>query len=101
MVTGRSTIHDESAFKWANTAVCNQVGQPPPAAVLVALIETVGGTPDVPAEVVDYGDGYTTGDVFACRGDVIAHVAVTTCARNLSDVPSSSGEPGGHPGFHR
>jgi hypothetical protein len=75
-------MHDESVFKETNTSILNQIGQPPPSSVLIGLIETVGGTPDVVAAVVDWSESQTTWDVYACRGDIVAHVRGQ---KNISD----------------
>lgn len=87
-------MHDQSAFEAANRSILGQVGQPPPAPVLVALIETLGGEPDVVAAVVDWADGHTTWDVYGCRGDVLARVFAS---KDVGDWYGSSREAEGTP----
>jgi hypothetical protein len=67
-------MYDESVFKATNSNILNQIGQPPPPPVLIGLVETVGGAPEAVAAVVDWGENQTTWDVYACRGDIVAHV---------------------------
>ena len=68
-------MHDESIFRATNTQILNQIGQPPPVAVLVALVDAIGGEPEVTAAVVDREEDYTAWEVFACRSNVFTHVS--------------------------
>lgn len=86
--------HEESVLKAANTAILEQVRQPPPGSVLVGLVETVGGAPDVVAAVVQWGEASTTWDVYACRGDILARVLAT---KGVTDWYGSGREDEGAP----
>jgi len=67
-------VHDEAAFTATNSVILGQSGQPPPAPILVGLVEAAGGAPDVVAAVVTWGENHTVWDVYACRGGVLANV---------------------------
>lgn len=67
-------MYDDAAFQATNKSILGQIGQPPPAGVLVGLVETLGGAPDVVAATVEWGEKLTVWDVYGARNDVFAHV---------------------------
>ena len=89
--------HDDSVFKATNTRILNQIGEPPPASVLTALVEVLGGEPEAVAAVVDQKDSSTTWQVYACRGDFLTRVVATRNIKNWAGGfhdDRGRGEPG-------
>lgn len=65
--TGGLMDDRDAPHRRTNTAVLNQIGQPPPASILAAVLTVTGGVePTSLAAIVDWGEGTTQWRVVGC-----------------------------------
>jgi hypothetical protein len=67
-----STDDRDQPDRAANTAILNQIGQPPPASVLAAALTATGGlAPEHVAALPIWGEGETTWHLLGCSGGTV------------------------------